>query len=395
MDSILKKMTGMGVSPDPVESASGTRKSLYLRVREQVLRDLITRNTDSNDRYYTETELAKRFSVCRNTVRRALGDLEQEGYITRHRKIGTIINKKNVHSETGSSNQTLTLNSLHTETRQRVIVMLPAWNDSVEGFYTGKLLRALSSPDLTPPLAIEIRHYNDSLILNQPEDAAIISIDPHPAAYEKFQKLADQGVHIIAIEPQHPIPGLINLFTDRRTIVCQAVKKFYEMGHRAVGIINSKLNHLDFERSLLGYLDAHHELDLPIPSTGIEQEASSFRVLPVPDVKRISAWVCSYMSSINFVANECWKAGLSIPRDVSIICLDDPGDVPFASIGKKISVVTSDSVAAASLIHTYLNDWREERRETTIFIPSEWKDRETIAPPNMTKISVEKDSSKP
>ena len=87
------------------------------------------------------------------------------------------------------------------------------------------------------------------------------------------------------------------------------------------------------------------------------------------------------MGSINIIARECRRAGLDIPGDVSLVSLDDPGDFPFAPIGKKISVVASDSLAAASLIHTYLNDWREDRRGTLIFIPSEWKNRETVAPP--------------
>jgi len=104
-------------------------------------------------------------------------------------------------------------------------------------------------------------------------------------------------------------------------------------------------------------------------------------VSPVPDVKRVSAWVCTYMRSIYPVANECWRAGLSIPQDVSLVCLDDPGEVPLAPMGKKVSVVCSNSAAAASLIHGYLADWREDRLGMTFYIPSEWKDRETIAPP--------------
>ena len=360
-------------------------KSLYLRVREQILHDLITRNAKSGDRYYTENQLAKQLNVSRNTIRKAMGDLEQEGYLSRHRKIGTIIGKKTArpfHSVAKPGpTETKTV-----EHRQRVIVVLPKWNDSVEGFYTGKLLRALSSPELSPPFTIEIRHYNDPVNLAQPTDAAMVVVDPDTKNFSNLQEMADQGTHIIAIEPQQPIPGLINLFTDRRSIVCQIVKKFYEMGHKTVGLMNHNLYHMDYERSLMGYLDAHRELKIPIPHQGIVQSVfyNSIEIASVenvPDVANISAWVCAYMGSINIIARECRRAGLDIPGDVSLVSLDDPGDFPFAPIGKKISVVASDSLAAASLIHTYLNDWREDRRGTLIFIPSEWKNRETVAPP--------------
>lgn len=358
------------------------KKALYLRVREQILHDLITRSGDENNRYYTETELAKQMNVCRNTVRKAMGGLEREGYIIRRRSIGTIINKRTALASPAPLDKMQSPQPPVTENRRRIIVILPPWNDSVEGFYTGGLLQSLSSPTLNPPFTVEIRHCKDPFVSSRPVDGAIIPIDPAPETFPVLQELANQGVHIIAIEPQYPIPGLINLFTDRRTVTCQAVKRFYELGHRAVGLLNRHLDHLDYEHSLLGYLDAHRELNLPIPPGGILQ---AYRYTPNndlnPDLITISAWICTNMGSLNIIGEACRRTGLSIPQDASVICLDDPGDSPVACIGKKVSVVASNSAAAASLIHTYLNDWQDDRRGTMIFIPSEWKDRETIAPP--------------
>jgi GntR family transcriptional regulator of arabinose operon len=359
------------IHPDKLAGGS----LLYLRVREQIVSDLAAGNYVSGDKYLTETELAERLDVCRNTVRKAMEHLEQEGFISRHRRIGTIVRRS-----PSPSRQAETVDAAK-QAPQRLIVILPGWDDSTEGFYTGKLLRALSSPDLSPPLAVEIRHVDAPVTEIQDKEAAIVSIDPQMHFFSDLHKMASQGRRIIMLEPQQPIPGLINLYSDHRTVVCQAVQNFYELGHQAVGLINGSLGHLDFERSLLGYLDAHEELGKAIPAHGIVQYPSYLDPKIVPDAVNISAWVCTSLSTVDILAEQCRRAGLSIPEDVSLISLDDPGDVVMPSVGKKLSVAHNDPEAAAKLIHTYLNDWREDRCQTATFIPTRWKDRETIAPP--------------
>lgn len=369
---ITKNRIHSRIHPDRLKGSS----LLYLRVREQIVHDLAAGNYESGDKYLTETELAERLKVCRNTVRKAMADLEQEGYISRHRKIGTIVRRS-----PEPSHPAKTSDATATQTSQRVIVVMPGWDDSTEGFYTGKLLRALSSPNLSPPLAVEIRHCEDLLTKIHSKDTAIVAIDPEMKFFPDLQAMARQGRRIILLEPRQPIPGLINLYFDRRGVTCQAVKHFYELGHKNVGLVNRGLGHLDNERTLLGYLEAHRELNLPIPAHGIVQYSQFVDVQTVPDVVNISAWVSGCIREINVVAEACHRAGLSIPQDVSLISLDDPGEAVVPSVGKKVSVAHNDPEAAAAMIHTYLTDWREDRCGLTTFIPARWKDRETIAPP--------------
>lgn len=352
---------------------------LFLRVREQIFRDLVTGNYAPGDRYFTEKELAARLNVCRNTVRKAMAHLEGMGYLSRHKKIGTIVRNISI-----SSDQEETIGA-NRKTRQRLIVKLPGWNDSTEGFYSGKLLRALSSPDLSPQFAVEIRHYNDPIEEIRFEDPPMVLICPEPRFFSDLQAMALRGGRIIAIEPQHPIPGLINLLSDRHAAVNRSVKNFYELGHRSVGLMNQELGHVDFEQALMGYLDAHDELDIPIPSRGIVQYSHYATLQKKPDVVNISAWVCSYIGAIHILAEQCRRAGVSIPEDVSLISLDDPGDITVPSVGRKISVAGSDTNATAALIHAFVQDWREDRRGTIHPIPTNWIDRETVAPPSPSR----------
>ena len=128
-------------------------KSLYLRVREQILHDLITRNAKSGDRYYTENQLAKQLNVSRNTIRKAMGGLDQEGYLSRHRKIGTIIGKKQRDPFTPSPSPAPRRKP--SSIVNASLSYCPSGMIPSKDFYTGKLLRALSSPELSRPLRLK------------------------------------------------------------------------------------------------------------------------------------------------------------------------------------------------------------------------------------------------
>lgn len=65
----------------------------YLQIREILLRR-IERDFRIGDRFPTEKELCADFGVSRETVREALGWLEREGLISRHRGQGTFITKQ-------------------------------------------------------------------------------------------------------------------------------------------------------------------------------------------------------------------------------------------------------------------------------------------------------------
>lgn len=347
---------------------------LHHRVRERIIQDLMRSGIAAGARYCTEMELAVRLRVSRNTVRKAMAELEREGYVSRRRRVGTIVGNRFASSRHAASAPVA-------PPRSRVVFVLPEWDDTVEGFYAGRLLRELCSPRLSPPLAVEVRHHDDPIERESVEGAAIVAADPDPRMVLHLRDLCLRGVRVIVTEPCQLMPGLVGLYTDHRPVVRDAVKKFHALGHRAVGLMNHDQMHLGFQRCFLGYLDAHREMDIPIHPKGIVQETKHEAAGQALDVKNISAWICTYIHSVNLVAQECQRAGLSVPEDVSILSLDDPGDVPVASLGKRVSVARTDVAAGAAMIHECLMNWRPDRIGTLTAIPSVWIDRETIAPP--------------
>lgn len=351
---------------------------LHRRVREQILQDLVRSGLSTGVRYATENELADRFQVSRNTVRRAISGLEREGYLSRRRRVGVMIGKRLTSPVPDATTNMITT----APSRHHVFLVLPKWDDTIEGFYSGHLLRALSSPKLAPQLAIEISHHDDQLSSIDPSRDAVIAMDPNPSLALRLQNLAKKGLRVVVDAPGRPMRGVVNFLCDHRPMVRDAVKRFIGMGHRAVGLINHDTAHMNFQNALLGYLDAHRELGIPIPPQGIIQQTSYEPSPLAPEVRTISAWICTYSASLHLVAKECQRAGLSVPDDVSILSLDDTGENPTTILGKRFSVANPDYTAAAKMIHSCLTNWRTDRLGTLTATPFRWIDRETIGPPH-------------
>ncbi|MCC6423852.1 MAG: GntR family transcriptional regulator [Phycisphaerales bacterium] len=342
---------------------------LTVQIREKVLRDLAKGNYPAGHVYATEGELAHNLSVSRNTIRKSMEQLENEGVLHRRKRVGILVGPR-----TGNDADAGTA-----AIRQRLVVVLPAWDDSIGGRYSGPLLRALSSPRLDPPLAVEIRHNDDEQLT---VDDVILAVDPRGRQLWQLHKLVEQGGRVLLCAAGAIYPDFIAVDGERRVATAESVKKLYALGHRHVGLINHDVSHLAFSSAYLGFLDAHRELKRDIHANAIVQEMFCAQTPRRVDVGEISAWVCTFMAGVGMVGKACAEAGLRCPDDVSVITLDDPGHETVAVLGTPISAYTDDYESVAAEIHRLLHQWPKEKQGTITWIPSIWVDRGSIAPPS-------------
>lgn len=54
----------------------------YQQLKEFIIRYIVENNLNAHDPLFTENELAAKFNMSRHTVRKALDELENEGWIT-------------------------------------------------------------------------------------------------------------------------------------------------------------------------------------------------------------------------------------------------------------------------------------------------------------------------
>ena len=72
----------------------GKKRRLSEIVRDQIIADMLSANLQPGDSYATEDDLTQRFGVSRNTIRKAMAELESAGFLIRRQRVGAIATQK-------------------------------------------------------------------------------------------------------------------------------------------------------------------------------------------------------------------------------------------------------------------------------------------------------------
>lgn len=362
---------------------------LYTMVRDRILADLASTGLQAGDRYFTEGQLMQRFDVSRNTVRRAMAELEQGGYIRRQRGLGSVVVRLPGTDGTQQANPAVKADrpeapdpgpATTTQRTRRLVVILPRWDDSTEGFYAARILRELTAASAARDWSIEIRHPTDHLKLPASDELAYLAMDPDDNSIFRLNELAQHGAPVIATAPRSSLPFAANLCDDIRTAVHDGVTHLHQLGHRHIGGLIHDLNHNDYRQAITGFIEAHRDLNLSIHPKAIVQYFHNAQPTGSIDTDEITAWVTTFGSAANTVAAACLKAGLSIPDDVSIISLDDPGDHTSGPLGKRLTVVRADPARTAKTLWSCLEHWNDGLRGQVIMLPMQHIERDTVGP---------------
>ncbi|MBI0579938.1 LacI family DNA-binding transcriptional regulator [Neobacillus cucumis] len=110
----------------------------------------------------------------------------------------------------------------------------------------------------------------------------------------------------------------------------QAVNALYQLGHRNIGIINGPMSSMHSVRCLNGYKNTMLELGLDYSDENVF-EMDEFDVLKATKVmaaflkehKKITGVVCSSDYLAIGVIKAATEAGLSVPKDLSVVGADD------------------------------------------------------------------------
>jgi hypothetical protein len=355
--------------------SSPGRPEKYKQLSDTIIADIFNSELSAGEFYATEQKLCERFGAGRNTVRKALAEVEKAGFIVRRKRIGILaglrLNDLKPHSK-------FSFNTLHPS---KVILLLPSWDTNAGGFYSSWVLQELRSSQKEKSWIVDTRLHNDSLDHVGPNTEAVIAVDPNFTMCIQLQLLSKKGIKIIIIEPSVPqLDFAINIRPMIYTAANSTVKSLHKLGHNKIGIINSSLNHDVFRQWLRGYLSAHHELQLPIhPNAVIHIEGKDISQVQV-DVKNISAWICTLRVAIDIFAATCNKNHLNIPKDISVIGSDDPGEIIVPSLGTSLSVVRPDYSELVKIIRKILQNPNKYAPGNVIELPVSTISRNSTAP---------------
>lgn len=286
---------------------------------------------------YSENELKDMFHMSRQTVRHAIGVLEEEGVLIRIQGSGTYINDKG---------------KAKLENRTRVSVV----TTYVDGYIFPGTIQGIEKVLFERGYTVQIAFTNNQNsrertiledILSRDEVAGVImettkSGIPNPNLHLHME-LQKRGIPVIFINSSYPLLPIPHVSLNDRMAGNILTEHMLEMGHRNIGGI-FKLDDGQGHMRYAGYLEAMQKAGAAIDDAHILwidteniKNLSKIKDLMLDRLKGCSAVIC-YNDQVAFALIEmAGKEGIRVPEDLSVAAIDDSelavlGEVAFTSV---------------------------------------------------------------
>lgn len=288
-------------------------------------------------RMYSENRLKEMFHVSRQTIRHAIGILEEEGVLVRKRGSGTYVSdirQENLENKTGIAVVTTYVDGyIFPKTIQGIEEVLFEKGYSVQIAFTNNRLSREKA------ILEDILHRNGVA-------GAIVETtksglpNPNLSLYKKLQQ---KGIPVIFINSFYPQLSIPHVSLNDRMAGRKAAEYLMERGHRKIGGI-FKLDDGQGHMRYAGYLDAMQKGGIEIDDsqivwidTDMMKHLGEYRNLLISRLKGCTAVLC-YNDQIGVEAASILNSvDIRVPEDISLVSVDDSeltllGDVALTSI---------------------------------------------------------------
>lgn len=299
------------------------RKPKYKEVVDWVKGRLEKKELSPGDKLNSENELSELFGLSRQTVRHAIGVLEEEGIVARRQGSGTYI----------SDNR---MANLENKTRVAVVTTY------VDSYIFPRTIQGIENTLFERGYSVQIAFTNNQLErertiledITARDDVVGIIMEatksglPNPNL-PLLQKLMERKIPILFINSFYPGLPLPHVTLSDRLAAEMAVEYLIHAGHRKVGALlkfDDGQGHLRYA----GYLDTCRKAGIPAGDSGIvwldtegEQHLHDYRERILRNFKECTAVFC-YNDKIAFQLEVLLKEeGIRVPEDISLISIDD------------------------------------------------------------------------
>lgn len=274
----------------------------------------------------TEQLLCQRFQISRQTIRRALSVLEDEGLITRRQGSGSRL-REHVEPE-ALLNRTIAVVTTYISD-----YIFPGILQGVETVLTANsgapLLFATQNQVSTE------RKILQTLLTMKDLDGVLVEGSktslPNPNL-DLYQKLMERGVRLVFINGTYPeLSGIPSVLADDCGGGRQLTEYLHRKGHRNIaGIFKS--DDMQGTRRCFGYMSALRDLDLPLEDEHIfwynTRTRSSFLSAAVVDsvldgFAGCSAIVCYNDEIAIRIVSQLQKRGVRMPEEMAVVSFDN------------------------------------------------------------------------
>lgn len=341
------------------------------------LENLITEgNLKAGDKLPSENELTELFGISRQTVRKAIGLLEEQGTVRRVRGSGTYVSfdrKENL------------------EHRNRIAVV----TTYVESYIFPKTIQGIEKILFERGYSVQISFTNNTLereknvltdLISRDDVAGIIvegtkSGLPNPNLY-LYRQLMNRKIPIVFINTYYPELDVPHVSLNDVKAAETAVNYLIGKGHENIGAI-LKLDDGQGRLRYLGYLKAMEAAGLPVTDSRLvwidtdeSKQLNYCRDKILNRVEECSALFC-YNDQIAFqLIRMLDERGIRVPEDVSVISVDDSdlalhSEVQITSLphpkeklGAKAAEVLLDMIEGKKSANTVEFDTRVVERQS-------------------------------
>ncbi len=205
-----------------MDNLSLVRIPLYAKVRES-LRELVMEHFADGDRFFSEPDLIERLGVSQGTVRRALGDLADEGLLIRKVPHGTFVRK------------------LRTD-RFAIGVFMPRYDSP----FLMEVLEKFSQECRQQKLLLRLYHthhretIDDTLqqMHSPPSEERILLLGETPrVTHELCVSMKKRGYHIVSVDTLTANEGVACVAVDNEAGIRIGMEHLLSLGHRRLTLL--------------------------------------------------------------------------------------------------------------------------------------------------------------
>jgi len=351
----------------------------YMDIVDWTIEQIAAGTFQPKNKFLSEAALGVKFSCSRQTVRRALEVLEQQGHITRVRGSGTYISQGRVlavRQPSGDREPSMTVGIISTYLDDYIF---PSLIRGIEAVLSadGYAVQLASTNNMTSAEARTLK-----LMLERRVDGLIVipTRSGLPCVnLNLYQTIIQEGIPLLFIDSFYPELSVPYVSLDDVQAGYIAAQHLIGMGHRNIAGIFSHINRQGHLR-YLGYVKALNEQGIPVQDDNIfwYSKETALQMLQGNQLwERLStctAALCFNDHMALMLIDLLRKRGKSVPDDLSVVGIDNCELAKISSLTSVIHPSEQLGEAAAKQLLLMINGSEGK----TILFPPQLKIRSSV-----------------
>ena len=297
----------------------------YLRLKEEIVSWIAGGRYRPGDKLPSENELSDQFGLSRQTVRQSIGELVQEGWLSREQGKGTFVARLSGERKSAGGSRTVGLITTYISD-----YIFPSIVRGVEAALKDRGYRLLlSSTDNRKD------RERESLEMMLSQGVCGLIVEPTRSAegnpnFDAYMAMQYHGIPLLMINEQYPDLDCPCVKLDDEAGGHLATAHLLEAGHKRVAGF-FKTDDLQGVHRMKGFVRAHRDHGVPVDPERIvrysteekeERPRAALREL-LRSAEPPSAIVCYNDQLAVALLDVVREAGLRVPEDLAIVGYDD------------------------------------------------------------------------